>query len=86
MPARTRGGGEARPSFTCLRSAAAALHDGAAAEPAASGMHDMSKGKSGTFRGPAGKGAPPAPAPAGRRPATPPPKMSVRPRGSAKGR
>ena len=47
----------------------------------------MSKGKSGTFRGLTNKTGPQAPAPhGGKRPATPPPRMSVRPRGTAKGR
>ncbi len=46
----------------------------------------MAKGKSGTFRGPTGKPAPSAPTPHGvRRPAAPP-RTTVRPRGSAKGR
>lgn len=46
----------------------------------------MSKGKSGTIPG-TNKNAPPAPVPHGpKRPAAPPPRMSVRPRGTAKGR
>lgn len=47
----------------------------------------MTKGKSGTFRGTGGKTPPQAPAPhGGKRPAPPPPRMSLRPRGNAKGR
>jgi hypothetical protein len=47
----------------------------------------MTKGKSGTFRGPTGKPSPQSPGPHGvKRPAAPPPRMSVRPRGTAKGR
>ena len=47
----------------------------------------MTKGKSGTFRGPTNKPVPQAPSPhGGKRPAAPPPRMSVRPRGTAKGR
>jgi hypothetical protein len=47
----------------------------------------MTKGKSGSFRGVSGKGQPPAPALTGKRPAAPPaPRMTVRPRGTAKGR
>jgi hypothetical protein len=56
-------------------------------KPAASKDCAMTKGKSGTFRGPAGKSAPQTPGPHGvKRPAAPPPRMSVRPRGTAKGR
>jgi hypothetical protein len=47
----------------------------------------MTKGKSGTFRGFQGKGGPPASVQQGKRPAAPPaPRMTVRPKGSAKGR
>jgi hypothetical protein len=47
----------------------------------------MSKGKGGSFRGPSDKTAAPRPAPQGvKRPAAPPPRIAVRPRGSAKGR
>lgn len=67
--------------------AGVALHDVAAVEPAASRIPVMTKGKSGTFRGPNNKTGPQAPAPhGGKRPAAPPPRMSVRPRGTAKGR
>ena len=47
----------------------------------------MSKGKGGTFRSLTNKTTPQGPAPHGpKRPAAPPPRISVRPRGSAKGR
>jgi hypothetical protein len=71
-----------------LHWADAALHDDAAVEPIAfARISTMSKGKSGTFRGPTNKPGPQARAPhGGKRPAAPPPRMSVRPRGTAKGR
>ena len=47
----------------------------------------MTKGKSGSFRGFQGKSGQPAGAQQRQRPAAPPaPRMSVRPRGTAKGR
>jgi len=62
------------------------LHDGVAIAPIAPRNDDMTKAKTGTFKG-LTKATPPAnPPPAARRPAAPPPRLAVRTRASTKGR
>jgi len=62
------------------------LHHDVAITPIAPRNDDMTKAKTGTFKG-LSKTTPPANPPAGaRRPAGPPPRLAVRTRASTKGR